>query len=243
VAWGYIHCICNGEVDFQDVLWTTFVITKFRSKELLLQKSNRLPSLWCPHPKTQPCYTLEHCFNIKSGPFIFKYLYLWGTSMWLKPNPYSTHVRTENLQTIWLFSQMLWNQGETINILAVAVRENIWDCRCILLCLVLVTKWGTSHRLDRKVNYRSWNSYMELSVVTKSDSNLPPKMLKWFLAAGYPQQALLWLKVATVRFFALNRSIVTDIIPATFLEPEWKISAFHSIKAVVSQVGALLNVS
>jgi len=49
------------------------------------------------------------------------------------------------------------------------------------------------------------------------------------------------LKVATVRFFALNRSIVTDIIPATFLEPEWKISAFHSIKAVVSQVGAYVK--
>jgi len=57
---------------------------------------------------------------------------------------------------------------------------------------------------------------------------------------GYPQQALLWLKVATVRSFALNRGIVTDIIPVIFLEPEWKNSAFHSIKAVVSQVGALL---
>jgi len=33
-------------------------------------------------------------------------------------------------------------------------------------------------------------------------------------------------------------STLTDI---TFLEPDWKISAFHSIKAVVSQVGALLK--
>ena len=48
------------------------------------------------------------------------------------------------------------------------------------------------------------------------------------------------MKVATVRSFALDRGIVTDIIPATFLEPEWKSSAFHSIKAVVSQVSALL---
>jgi len=31
-----------------------------------------------------------------------------------------------------------------------------------------------------------------------------------------------------------------DIIPATFLVLEWKGSAFHSFKAVVSQVGALL---
>ena len=241
------------------MLWTTVVIIKCIGAKKYCCRDLRLPSLsscccYWVSVHSQKKYvilttsqdlsnrTMLHTrILLLTGPFIFKYL--WGTSMWLKPNPYSTHVRTENLQTIWLFSQMLWNQGETINILAVAVRENIWDCRCILLCLVLVTKWGTSHRLDRKVNYRSWNSYMELSVVTKSDSNLPPKMLKWFLAAGYPQQALLWLKVATVRFFALNRSIVTDIIPATFLEPEWKISAFHSIKAVVSQVGALLNVS
>jgi len=48
------------------------------------------------------------------------------------------------------------------------------------------------------------------------------------------------LKVATVRSFALNRGIVTDITPVTFLESEWKCNAFHSIKAVVSQVGALL---
>jgi len=42
------------------------------------------------------------------------------------------------------------------------------------------------------------------------------------------------------KVFALNRGLVTDIIPAAFLELEWKCSAFHSIKAVVSQVGALL---
>jgi len=33
-------------------------------------------------------------------------------------------------------------------------------------------------------------------------------------------QAWLRLKVATVSSFALNRGIVTDIMPATFLEPE-----------------------
>ena len=48
------------------------------------------------------------------------------------------------------------------------------------------------------------------------------------------------MKVATVRSFALNRGIVADIMPATFLEPEWKCNAFQSIKAAVSQVGALL---
>jgi len=130
--------------------------------EFLYTRKNNNYGILTTSQDTCPLHTR---ILLLTGPFIFKYL--WGTSMWLKPNPYSTHVRTENLQTIWLFSQMLWNQGETINILAVAVRENIWDCRCILLCLVLVTKWGTSHRLDRKVNYRSWNSYMELSVVTK----------------------------------------------------------------------------
>ena len=51
------------------------------------------------------------------------------------------------------------------------------------------------------------------------------------------------MKVATVRSFALNGGIVTDIMHATFLGPELKISAFHSIKAAVSQVGALLNIS
>ena len=49
----------------------------------------------CP---IEPCDTLKYCFYVESGPFIFKYL--WGTSMWLKPNPYfskPTHVTTENL--------------------------------------------------------------------------------------------------------------------------------------------------
>jgi len=58
----------------------------------------------CP---MEPCYTLEYCFYIESGPFMFNYL--WDTSMWLKPNPYfskPTHVRTEN-QIAWPFPQML----------------------------------------------------------------------------------------------------------------------------------------
>jgi len=41
-------------------------------------------------------------------------------------------------------------------------------------------------------------------------------------------QAVLWLKVATVRSFALNRGIVTDIMPATFLPWSQNGSAMHS---------------
>jgi len=50
---------------------------------------------------------------------------------------------------------------------------------------------------------------------------------------GHPQQTLLWWKIATARSFIF---IVTDTMPAT---PRMAYSAFHSIKAVVSQVGAL----
>jgi len=55
-----------------------------------------------------------------------------------------------------------------------------------------------------------------------------------------PQQAPLWW-IATARSLILNRGIVIDIMPGTTPEPGWCAvhSDVHSIKAVVSQVGAL----
>ena len=59
------------------------------------------------------------------------------------------------------------------------------------------------------------------------------------IAVGHPQQALLWSKVATAWYSTLKNGIVTDNTRHT---PEARMvcSAFHSIKAAVSQVSVLL---
>ena len=117
-----LNYICNHQMyRSKEIMLQRYTIA-FLLQLLLLLSVCTLAKICDPHhiPRHLSNRTMLHTrILLLTGPFIFKYL--WGTSMWLKPNPYSTHVRTENLQIIWLFSQMLWNQGETISILAVAV--------------------------------------------------------------------------------------------------------------------------
>jgi len=80
----------------------------------------------------------------------------------------------------------------------------------------------------------SWNAQLRAPL---SPCKQPgPVLTLVCIAVGHPQQTLLWWKIATARSFIFNRGIVTDTMPAT---PRMAYSAFHSIKAVVSQVGAL----
>ena len=55
---------------------------------------------------------------------------------------------------------------------------------------------------------------------------------------GSPQQIPLWWKIATAKSFVLSNGIVTDNVCHS--SRAWMLcSAFHSTKAIVSQVGAL----
>ena len=56
---------------------------------------------------------------------------------------------------------------------------------------------------------------------------------------GHPQQVPLWWKIATARSFILNRGIVADTKSSHAPGARVESSAFHSTKAVVSQVVTL----
>ena len=71
-------------------------------------------------------------------------------------------------------------------------------------------------------------------------STLSIKQLVMVSSCGLSSAGSVLVESSNCKVFALNRGLGTNIIPAAFLELEWKCSAFHSIKAVVSQVGALL---
>jgi len=48
-----------------------------------------------------------------------------------------------------------------------------------------------------------------------------------------------WWKAATARSFRLNRDSMTEIMPATHTWNQDGVQCFHSIKAVINQVGTL----
>jgi len=98
------------------VLGTTVVITKYRSKEILQQRNQitfllgllllltffTITKMLCyahhiPRHLSNGTMLATHyrlLLYVESGPSYYKYL--WGTSMWLKPNPCFSKLTTEN---------------------------------------------------------------------------------------------------------------------------------------------------